>query len=89
MPSYAKLAGNVRRFKTLLCLSTEKFDLLFARMEKAHPETERERLSKRPHGRAIESGRRFALSGAIKIRRFSSETYCKSDMEMTDHCGRH
>ena len=27
--------------------------------------------------------------GAIKIRRFSSETRLKSDAEMTDHCGRH
>ena len=25
--------------------------------------------------------------GAIKIRRFSSETHLKSDVEMTDHCG--
>ena len=61
MLSYTRLSGNARRFKTLLCLSIEKFDLLFARMEEAHPETERERLSKRLHGRAIGSGRRFAL----------------------------
>ena len=27
--------------------------------------------------------------GAIKIRRFSSEMHLKSDVEMTDHCGRH
>ena len=27
--------------------------------------------------------------GVIKIRRFSSETHLKSDVEMTDHCGRH
>ena len=29
------------------------------------------------------------VAGAIKIRRFSSETYFKSDVEMTDQCGRH
>ena len=66
MPSYTKLAGNARRFKTLPCLPTEKFDLLFARIEKARHETKRERLSKRPHWRAIGSGRRFALSGGHK-----------------------
>ena len=29
------------------------------------------------------------VAGAIKIRRFSSETHLKSDAEMTDQCGRH
>ena len=58
-------------------------------MEKAHPEAERERLSKRPRRRAIGAGRRFELSEGHKDPSFSSETYFKSDMEMTDHCGRH
>ena len=35
--------------------------MLFAKVEKAHPEAERERLSKRPRRRAIGAGRRFAL----------------------------
>ena len=33
--------------------------------------------------------RSVRVVGAIKIRRFSSETHLKSDVEMTDHCGRH
>ena len=61
MLSYTKLSGNVRRFKTLMGMSLQEFDLLFAKVEKAHPEAERERLSKRPRRRAIVAGRRFAL----------------------------
>ena len=61
MLSYGKLAGNTGRFKALMGLSTQEFGLLFAKVEKAHPEAERERLSKRPRRRAVGAGRRFAL----------------------------
>ena len=50
MLSYTKLSGNARRFKTLMGMSLQEFDLLFAKVEKAHPEAERERLSKGPAG---------------------------------------
>ena len=43
-------------------MSTGEFDLLFAKVEKAHPEAERKRLSKRRRRRAIGAGRRFALN---------------------------
>ena len=42
---------------------------------------------KKMYGNHLRNRRRVA--GAIKIRRFSSETYFKSDVEMTDQCGRH
>ena len=61
MLSYAKLSGNARRFKTIMGMSLQEFDLLLAKVEKTHPETERDRLSKRPQKRAIGAGRRFAL----------------------------
>ena len=61
MLSYAKLSGNARRFRTIMGMSLQEFDLLLAKVEKTHPETERDRLSKRPRKRAIGAGRRFAL----------------------------
>ena len=61
MLPYSKLAENARCFKTLTGMSTQEFDLLFAKVEKARPEAERERLSKRPRKRAIGAGRRFGL----------------------------
>ena len=61
MLSYTKLSGNARRFKTLMGMSLQEFNLLFTKVEKAHPEAERERLSKRPRRRAIGVERRFAL----------------------------
>ena len=36
MLSYTKLSGNARRFKTLMGMSLQEFDLLFAKVEKAH-----------------------------------------------------
>ena len=60
MLSYTKLAANARRFKTLTGMASQEFDLLFARVERAHPEAEREMLSKRPRKRAIGAGRRAA-----------------------------
>ena len=60
MLSYTKLADNARRFKALMGISLQEFDLLLAKVEKTHPEAEREKLSKRPPKRAIGAGRRFA-----------------------------
>ena len=54
MLSYDKLADNARRFKALMGMSTGEFDLLFAKVEGAHPEAERVRFSKRLRKRAIE-----------------------------------
>ena len=42
-------------------MSLQEFDLLFAKVERAHSEAEREKFSKRPRRRAIGAGRRFAL----------------------------
>ena len=40
--------------------------------------------------RGLSNGRQGEpVVGTIKIRLFSSETHLKSDVEMTDHCGRH
>ena len=77
MLSYTKLSENARRFKTLMGMSLQEFDLLFAKVEKAHPEAERERLSKRLHGRAIGSGRRFApdLRNRVLLLLFYYRTY--------------
>ena len=61
MPSYEKLAGNARRFKALMGMSLQRFDLLFAKVEKARPAAGRERPSKRLRRRAVGAGRRFAL----------------------------
>ena len=61
MLSYTKLSGNARRFRTIMGMSLQEFDLLLAKVEKTHPETEMDRLSKRPRKRAIGAGRRFAL----------------------------
>ena len=61
MLSYTRLSGNARRFKALMGMSLQEFDLLLTKMERAHPEAERVRLSKRPRRRAIGAGRRFAL----------------------------
>ena len=82
MLSYTKLAGNARRFKTLMGMSLQEFDLLFAKVEKAHPGAERERLSKRPRRRAIGAGRRFALDlrNRVLLLPFYYRTYTASNM---------
>ena len=54
MLSYDKLADNARRFKALMGMPIVEFDLLFAKVEGAHPKAERVRLSKTPRKRAIE-----------------------------------
>ena len=61
MISYTKLSGNARRFKTIMGMSLQEFDLLLADVKNAYPKVEGERLSKRPRKRAIGAGRRFAL----------------------------
>ena len=82
MLSYTKLSGNVRRFKTLMGMSLQEFNLLFAKVEKAHPEAERERLSKRPRRRAIGVGRRFALDlrNRVLLLLFYYRTYATQDV---------
>ena len=37
MLSYAKLSGNARRFKTIMGMSLQEFDLLLAKVEKTLP----------------------------------------------------
>ena len=82
MLSYTKLADNARRFKVLMGMSTGEFDLLLAKVEKAHPETERKRLSKRPRKRAIGVGRRFALDlrNRVLLLLFYYRTYATQDV---------
>ena len=62
MLGFDKLASNARRFKMLMGMSLQEFDLLFAKVVKIYPEEERKRLSKRSRQREIGAGRRFALS---------------------------
>ena len=82
MLSYTKLAANAKRFKTLTGMSPQEFDLLFARVEKAHPEAERETLSKRPRKRAVGAGRRFALDlrNRVLLLLFYYKTYATQDV---------
>ena len=82
MLSYTKLSGNARRFKALMGMSFQEFDLLFVKVEKAHPEAERERLSKRPRRRAIGAGRRFALDlrNRVLLLLFYYRTYATQDV---------
>ena len=61
MLAYTKLAGNVRRFQTIIGMSLQEFDLLFGEVEKAHSMAEREKISKWTRRRAIGAGRRSAL----------------------------
>ena len=82
MLSYDKLADNARRFKVLMGMSTGEFDLLLAKVEKAHPEAESGRLSKRPRKRAIGAGRRFALDlrNRVLLLPFHCRTYTTQDV---------
>ena len=45
MLGFDKLAGNARRFKMLMGMSLQEFDLLFAKVEKMYPLRRRERGS--------------------------------------------
>ena len=38
MLGFDKLASNARRFRMLMGMSLQEFDLLFAKMEKTYPE---------------------------------------------------
>ena len=67
MLRFEKLAGNARRFKMLMGMSLQGFNLLYAEVEKIYLEEERESLSKRPRMRAIGAGRRFALSPRDRV----------------------
>ena len=79
---YLCQSGNARRFKTIMGMSLQEFDLLLAKVEKTHPETERDRLSKRPRKRAIGAGRRFALDlrGRVMLLLFYYRTYVTQDV---------
>ena len=82
MLTYAKLSGNARRFRTIMGMSLQEFDLLLAKVEKTHPETERDRLSKRSRKRAIGAGRRFALDlrNRVMLLLFYYRTYVTQDV---------
>ena len=82
MLGFNKLAGNARRFKMLMGMSLQKFDLLFVKVEKMYPEEERKRLSKRPRQREIGAGRRFALSlrDRVLLLLFYYRTYATQDV---------
>ena len=62
MLAFKKLAGNARRFKMLTGMSLQEFEFLLVKVERAYPEEERKRLSKRPRQRGIGAGRRFSLN---------------------------
>ena len=64
MLGFDKLAGNARRFRMLMGMSLQEFDLLFAKVEKMYPEEERKRLSKRSRQREIGAGRKFVFECA-------------------------
>ena len=66
MLSYDKLADNARHFKVLMGMSTGEFDLLLAKVEKAHPE----------------AGRRFALDlrNRVLLLLFYYRTYATQDV---------
>ena len=82
MLGFDKLAGNARRFKMLMGMSLQEFDLLFVKVEKMYPEEERKRLSKRSRQREIGAGRRFALGvrERILLLLFYYRTYATQDV---------
>ena len=82
MLGFDKLAGNARRFKMLMGMSLQEFDLLFVKVEKMYPEEERKRLSKRSRQREIGAGRRFALSlrDRVLLLLFYYRTYATQDV---------
>ena len=61
MLGFDKLASNARRFRMLMGMSLQEFDLLFAKVVKIYPGEVRKRLSKWSRQREIGAGRRFAL----------------------------
>ena len=67
MLGFDKLASNARRFRMLMGMSLQEFDLLLVKVEKMYPEEERKRPSKRSRQREIGAGRRFVLSVRERI----------------------
>ena len=82
MLGFDKLASNARRFRMLMGMSLQEFDLLLTKMGKAYPGEERKRLSKRSRQREIGAGRRFALDvrGRILLLLFYYRTYVIQDV---------
>ena len=82
MLGFDKLAGNARRFRMLMGMSLQEFDLLFAKVVKIYPEEERKRLSKRLRQRGIGAGRRFALGvrDRTSLLLFYYRTYATQDV---------
>ena len=82
MLGFDKLASNARRFRMLMGMSLQEFDLLFAKVEKMYPEEERKRLSKRSRQREIGAGRRSVLSvrERILLLLFYYRTYATQDV---------
>ena len=82
MLGFDKLASNARRFRMLMGMSLQEFDLLFVKVEKMYPEEERKRLSKRFRQREIGAGRRFVLSvrERILLLPFYYRTYATQDV---------
>ena len=82
MLGFDKLASNARRFRMLMGMSLQEFDLLLTKMEKMYPEEERRRLSKRSRQREIGAGRRFVLGvrDRILLLLFYYRTYATQDV---------
>ena len=82
MLGFDKLASNARRFRMLMGMSLQEFDLLFVKVEKMYPEEERKRLSKQSRQREIGAGRRFVLGvrERILLLLFYYRTYATQDV---------
>ena len=82
MLGFDKLASNAKRFRMLMGMSLQEFDLLLTKMEKAYPEEERKRLSKRSRQREIGAGRIFALGvrERVLLLLFYYRTYATQDV---------
>ena len=61
MLTLEKLRGNVRMFKACTGMSLQQFDILLANVEKAYPDEEIKRLSRKSRKRGIGAGRRHSL----------------------------
>ena len=74
MLSHTKLSGNARRFKILMGMSLQEFNLLFAKVEKAHPGR---------RGRGSPRGPTDAQSGQGAGSRSTCATACCSSRSTT------
>ena len=61
MLTLGKLRGNVRMFKACTGMPLQQFDILLANVEKAYPDGETKRLSRKSRKRGIGAGRRHSL----------------------------